>query len=119
VQDDEAAVEEFADLHAQPGIATPVRAGGHLHPALAEVDRMGARDDARIVTAQHGREIAGRAASDGRGVGEARIEVGDGDPLPLRMLEARGKHGKRRRLVGLKDTRRRLGFALGPGQQRP
>src|SRR2546422_8224656 len=53
VQDDEAAVEEFADLHAQPGIAAPVRARRQLRPALAEADRMVARDDTGIATAQH------------------------------------------------------------------
>ncbi|PYN21755.1 MAG: hypothetical protein DMD99_18895 [Candidatus Rokuibacteriota bacterium] len=59
VQDDEAAIQEFADLHAQPGIATPVHAGGQLHPALAEADRMVARDDAEIATAQHGARSRG------------------------------------------------------------
>src|SRR5438309_8484901 len=50
VPDDEAAVEEFAHLPAQPGATAPVAAGGQLHPALAEADRMVARDDAGVAT---------------------------------------------------------------------
>src|SRR2546427_12526690 len=51
VQGDEAAVEEFANLHAPPGIAPPGRAGRQLPPALAEGGRMVARADAGVGTA--------------------------------------------------------------------
>src|SRR5213593_92475 len=78
VERDEAAIEELADVDANPGIRP---SAAELHPAFAKGDGVVVGDEARVAAAQDEGEVLGRAAPDrlrgGRGPGEAAIEVGD------------------------------------------
>src|SRR5216110_3181237 len=64
VQDDQAAIEQFADVHSQPRVGA---AGAQLDPAGAEADGVVARHHAPIATAEEEGELEiGRASSRGR-----------------------------------------------------
>src|SRR5437870_6923979 len=78
VQDDQAAVEELADVHGQPGVRA---AAAQLDPAGAEADGVVAGHDALIATAEDEGELAGRPTPNsvrgGRRLAEPAIEIGD------------------------------------------
>ena len=78
VQDDDAAVEQFADVDGEPGVGA---SAAEMHQAGAEPHGVVPGDDAAVATAENLREIPGRSAPDGLAVGgrfaEAPIEVGD------------------------------------------
>ena len=78
MQDDQAAIEEFTDVHGQPRVGT---AAAQLDPAGAEADGVVARHHAPIATAEDEGELAGRPTPDGvRGGGplaKPAIEIGD------------------------------------------
>ena len=90
-QDDERAVEEFADLDGAAGQGATRR---QLQPARAQAHGVIAGDDAPVATAEDEREVARRVAPGrGRGGGrlaKAAVEVGD----------ERGQEGFGRRHTG-------------------
>src|SRR5437879_2322984 len=92
VEDEQPAIEEFADFGAAAGVGAAAGAPGNLHPARPEADRVVAGDDAWIATAEETIERAGRPPPDagrvGRGPGEAAVEVGEeGGQVGIGRLE--------------------------------
>src|SRR5437879_6651391 len=92
VEDEQPAIEEFADLGAAAGVGAAAGAPGNLHPTRAEADGVVAGDDAWIATAEETIELAGRPPPDagrvGRGPGEAAVEVGEeGGQVGIGRLE--------------------------------
>jgi hypothetical protein len=81
VEDEELAVEEFAHVDATAGVGAPTPPPRDLHPAGPEVDGVVAGHGACVAAAQGAREVARRRAPGregrGRGLGEARDEVGE------------------------------------------
>src|SRR5215469_3440277 len=78
VEDDDAAIEQFAHLDGEPGEGAPA---AELHEPRAEADGVVAGHDATVAAAEDHGEIARRSAPDGRRLrgrfAEAPIEVRD------------------------------------------
>ena len=68
MQDDEAAIEELAQLDAAAGVGAVVRAGRQLDPAGPEADGVVASDLARVAAAEDEGELARGDAPGGRRV---------------------------------------------------
>src|SRR2546427_2726095 len=69
VEDEQPAIEEFADLGAAARVGAAAGAGRNLHPAGAHADGVVVGDAARVATAEEAVEIPRRAPPDGRRVG--------------------------------------------------
>ena len=79
IQDDEAAIEELAQLDATAGVGAMVRTGGQLDPAGPEVDGVVAGHLAQVAAAEDEGELA-RGGTPGRrrvarGAREAGVQV--------------------------------------------
>ena len=75
IEDEQAAVEQFAQFHAPAGVRAPARPGRQLQPARAEPHGVIAGDDATIPAAQDAIERAGRSAPRGDGLGRGAREA--------------------------------------------
>ena len=76
MQDDEAAIEELAQLDATAGVGAMVRTGGQLDPAGPEVDGVVAGHLARVAAAEDERELARGGTPGGRRVARGRVKRG-------------------------------------------
>jgi hypothetical protein len=76
MQDDEAAIEELAQLDAAAGVGAVVRAGRQLDPAGPEADGVVAGDLARVAAAEDEGEIARGETPGGRRVARGPREAG-------------------------------------------
>jgi hypothetical protein len=75
MEDEEAAIEEFAQFDATASVGATARARRDLCPASAEPHGVVARDDAEVAAAQEAREIARRRAPRGHGLGRGAREA--------------------------------------------
>jgi hypothetical protein len=75
IADDQAAIEELAQVHAAAGVGAAVRPGRDLEPAGAQPHGVVPRDDARVAAAQEAIEIGRRGAPRGRGRGRRAREA--------------------------------------------
>ena len=76
IQDDEAAIEELAQLDAAAGVGAVVRAGRQLDPAGPEADGVVTGDLARVAAAKDEGELARGDAPGGRRVARGPREAG-------------------------------------------
>ena len=77
VEDQEAPVEQFAEVDAAAGVGAGAGAGRDLHPTVHEPHGIVAGHEAGVPTAEHAIEIAGGGPPGRRGVSRRAEEAGD------------------------------------------
>ena len=88
MQDDEAAIEELAQLDATAGVGAMVRTGGQLDPAGPEVDGVVVAGHlARVAAAEDEGELARGGTPGGRRVARGAREAG------VQVIEELGQKG--------------------------
>jgi hypothetical protein len=81
MEDQQTAIEQFAQFDAAAGVGAAVRAGGDLDPAAGDGGGVVAGDDSLVATSEDAVEVTGRSAPRPLGIaggnGKAAMEVGD------------------------------------------